>query len=414
LRDVRTGLDVSSVASLVPTVTRAPDGVTIANGGSNVKLVCIFASPMPYNTPILNELARRLDLHVIYMSSKDRVTRFADLWGDEPQFDYSFFWSRALTSAAVDLRASFSIGISRRLSRLRPDAILVRSWQPLVLEPVLWSRLSGRAAIMWSESTRFSGVMRGAMSTALRRALLQSVDSFVSNGSQATVYLRELGVPEGKIVTSRLPAGSTLLAPGSAARSSAEGDMTVRFLYVGRLIPQKRPLELIETFATVRREVPDTTLTLVGGGLLESKVRDAAQRASGVRYVGFREGLELAHHYAESDVLVLPALREVWGLVVNEALAHGLFVVATDEVGSAYDLLGEQTGLMVPANDLARFGSALVETARTLDVSSDARRARADAVSDCTPERFAADIVEAADLALSRKSGRQGASRRSR
>ena len=99
--------------------------------------------------------------------------------------------------------------------------------------------------------------------------------------------------------------------------------------------------------------------------------------------------------------------------MVNEALAHGLFVVATDEVGSAYDLLGEQTGLMVPADDLARFGSALVETARTLDVSSEARRARADAVSDCTPQRFAADIVEAAYLALSRKSGTQGASRRS-
>ena len=113
-------------------VTRAPDGATIGDGGQNVKLVCIFASPMPYNTPILNELARRLDLHVIYLSSKGRITRFADLWGEEPQFDYSFFWSGALTSAAVDLRASFSIGISRRLSRLRPDAILVRSWQPVV------------------------------------------------------------------------------------------------------------------------------------------------------------------------------------------------------------------------------------------------------------------------------------------
>jgi glycosyltransferase involved in cell wall biosynthesis len=379
-----------------------------------VKLVCIFASPMPYNTPILNELARRLDLHVVYMSGEDRITRFADLWGDEPQFDYSFFWSKALTSVAVDLQAQFSIGISRRLSRLRPDAILVRSWKPVVLEPVLWSRLSGCGAIMWSESTRFSGVLRGATSTAVRRALLRSVDSFVSNGSQATAYLRALGVPEGKIVTSRLPAGSTRQVPGSTARASPEGDMSLRFLYVGRLIPRKRPLELIETFATVRREVPNTTLTLVGGGALESEVRDAARSAPGVRYVGFREGPELAHHYSESDVLVLPALREVWGLVVNEALAHGLFVVATDEVGSAYDLLGEQSGLMVPAGDLGRFGSALVETARTLDVSSEARRVRAGAVSDCTPERFAADIVEAADLALNAKSRSHGVSRRSR
>jgi glycosyltransferase involved in cell wall biosynthesis len=200
--------------------------------------------------------------------------------------------------------------------------------------------------------------------------------------------------------------------PESTARASAEVETSVRFLYVGRLIPRKRPLELIETFANVRPEIPDTMLTLVGGGALEAEVRDAAQRVPGVRYVGFREGPELAQQYSESDVLVLPALREVWGLVVNEALAHGLFVVATDEVGSAYDLLGELSGLIVPAGDLVRLGSALVDTARTLDVGSEARRARAGGVSDCTPERFAADIVEAVDLALNAKRRSHGVARR--
>jgi hypothetical protein len=67
---------------------------------------------------------------------------------------------------------------------------------------------------------------------------------------------------------------------------------------------------------------------------------------------------------------------------------------------------------MVPAGDLGRFGSALVETARTLDVSSEARRVRAGAVSDCTPERFAADIVEAVDLALNAKRRSHGVARR--
>jgi glycosyltransferase involved in cell wall biosynthesis len=365
-----------------------------------VKLVCIAAWPVPYNTPVLNALAQHLDLHALYMSGDDRINRFVDGWGCEPTFDYSFFWSSTLHSEAIDLQAQFSMGVSRRLAKLRPDAILVRSWKPVMIEPLLWSRWSGRAAVMWAESTNFSGLMRGAVSTQIRRRVVRMVDSFVSNGSQATAYLRMLGAPAGRIVTSRLPAGVSVTSTSVVRRARGEG---VRFLYVGRLIPRKRPMELIGAFETVRRELPDATLTLVGGGELEPDVREAAARIPGVRHGGFCEGRELASHYSESDVLVLPALREVWGLVVNEALAHGLFVVATDEVGSAYDLLDERSGMMLPANDLERLAPALIETAKKLDIADAARRSRASAVSDCTPDRFASDICQATHLAVQLK-----------
>jgi glycosyltransferase involved in cell wall biosynthesis len=362
-----------------------------------VKLVCISAWPVPYNTPVLNALAQQLDLHAIYLSGDDRINRFVDTWGGEPTFDYSFYRSKTFHSEALDLQAQFSMGISRRLAKLRPDAILVRSWKPVMIEPILWSRRSGCAAVMWAESTNFSGLLRGAVSTQMRRILVRRVDTFVSNGSQATAYLRRLGTPAGRIVTSRLPAGVSVTSTSIVRRAQRKG---VRFLYVGRLIPRKRPVELIQSFVTVRREVPDATLTLVGGGDLEPDVREAAARVPGVHYGGVCEGRELAFHYSESDVLVLPALREVWGLVVNEALAHGLFVVATDEVGSAYDLLDERSGMMLPANDLERLAPALIETAKKLDIGDAARHSRALAVSDCTPERFACDICQAADLAV--------------
>jgi len=198
-------------------------------------------------------------------------------------------------------------------------------------------------------------------------------------------------------VTSRLPTSVRIVA-SSAARSTNAG-AGVRFLYVGRLIPRKRPVELIRAFEAVAHEVPAATLTVIGQGELESEVRQASARVPRVRYIGFSEGDELASLYADADVLVLPALREVWGLVVNEALGHGLFVIATDEVGSAYDLLGEESGIMVP-NDLEQLSRAMIETAKTLDLSNAARLQRAVAVADCTADRFADDIYEAAERAL--------------
>jgi glycosyltransferase involved in cell wall biosynthesis len=362
-----------------------------------MKLVAIFATPSPYTTPILNALAQEAELHVVYLSHRDTVSGFDDSLGTDPMFDHSVHWSKRVHVPSSDLQAEFSIGLARPVRELDPDAILIASWKPAMFEPLLWSRWSGRAAVMWAESTKSSGLLRGGMSNRVRRGFVHAVDTYVTNGTQATEYLGELGVASDRIVTSRLPAARMPTTPQNGNRSPGD---PVRFLYVGRLIPRKRPLELVEAFAAVRHELPDATLTMVGAGELEGDVRQAAARTPGVEYIGRHEGEGLAAVYAESDVLVLPALREVWGLVVNEAVSHGLYVVASDQVGSAHDLLGDETGVLVPAERLDLLPGALVGAGRTLDPSDDARARRAATVADVTPERFAADIHRAVEHGL--------------
>jgi glycosyltransferase involved in cell wall biosynthesis len=369
-----------------------------------MKLVAAFATPSPYTTPILNALARQVDLHVVYLSHRDRVSGFDDSLGVNPDFDHSFHWSKLVHAPSTDLQFEVSVGLARRVRKLEPDAILVSSWKPAMLEPLLWSRWSGRAAVMWGESTRMSGLVRGGTSNRVRRLFVRSVDAYVTNGTQATAYLTELGVTRERIVTSCLPAARMPPAADRANRSSGD---PVRFLFVGRLIPRKRPLEVIEAFAAVRAALPLATLTVVGGGELAADVRQAAGRVDGVEFVGRREGDELADVYAHADVLVLPALREVWGLVVNEALSHGLYIVASDQVGSAHDLLDDETGVLLPADRLELLPGALIDVGRTLDVSDDARSRRAAAVAHATPSRFADDIGRAVGIGLRARPSRR-------
>jgi len=363
-----------------------------------VKLVAIHPSPAPYTTPIFNALAKRLDFHALYLSTEDRVSLFADSWGIEPQFEHSRLWSRRLSVPSMQIHAELSLGVTRHLNRLDPDAILVVSWRPTSLEPLLWARWSGSAAVMWSESTAFSGHFRGTLSSWARRWMIRMCDGYVTNGSEATQYLESLGVKPDRIVTSRLPAAQAAAATTRSKPTAGEG---VDFLFVGRLIPSKRPLELIEAFRALRAAEPSATLTVVGGGELEAAVRGAAKQVPGVRYAGWLEGDDLASLYLSCDVLVMPAVREVWGVVVNEALSHGLFVVATDEVGSAHDLLGAENGLIVPAHDLSQLAASLVQVSRTVDRSDEARQRRAATMAACTPERFAADTHQAVEDAIS-------------
>jgi glycosyltransferase involved in cell wall biosynthesis len=82
-----------------------------------------------------------------------------------------------------------------------------------------------------------------------------------------------------------------------------------------------------------------------------------------VRFAGPRIGADLDRSYASADLLVLPSRAETYGMVVTEALARGLPVVAAD-VGGVAEALGHGTGgirpgLLVPPDDPAALAGAL-------------------------------------------------------
>ena len=82
-----------------------------------------------------------------------------------------------------------------------------------------------------------------------------------------------------------------------------------------------------------------------------------------VSFSGPRTGAELDRSYAAADLVVLASRAETYGMVVTEALARGLPVVATD-VGGVTEALGHgadglRPGLLVPSDDAAALGAAL-------------------------------------------------------
>ena len=178
--------------------------------------------------------------------------------------------------------------------------------------------------------------------------------------------------------------------------------MDTRFLFVGRLVELKRPVELARAFLRALPSPSATTLTFVGDGPLREKLGQIAETAGGrVRVLERAEGRDLAEHYLNADVLVVPSVREVWGLVVNEALAAGLYVIATDQVASAVDLLDDRTGRIIPADDPGKLEDALAAASAVLHTKQE-RSARVARVRHCTRLTFAAALDRAIGLALNR------------
>jgi glycosyltransferase involved in cell wall biosynthesis len=364
-----------------------------------MRLVHISNGPLPYHTPILNALNDLVNLHVVYMSSSHPLKSFDDLWGTTPTFSHETCWSMPLGWHHSDFRVQVSAGISRILRRLAPDTILVSSWGPLVVEPLVWRTVARRRAVMWAESTGFSGLLRGKVSNFIRKTITSMSDTFVAESTSAAKYLEELGVESARVITSCLPSPLVPISSVEVEHEKGNG-RSPAYLFVGRLIPRKRPLEVIRAFRAIAAQVPEASLTIVGDGPLEDAVaREARRMSDRITLLRRLEGERLSSMYMSADFLVVPSVREVWGLVVNEGLAHGLYVIATDEVGSALDLLQEESGTIVPAGDHAALVRAMLHAARAVRVDSAARSRRRQTVDHCTPAAFASDIYRAARAA---------------
>jgi glycosyltransferase involved in cell wall biosynthesis len=135
-------------------------------------------------------------------------------------------------------------------------------------------------------------------------------------------------------------------------------------LYCGRLAAIKRVELLIDAFVAIADDRPEWDLLVVGEGVCGDGLRGRvpARLRNRVIWTGFLEVDECVVAYHSSDVLVLPSDREPWAVVIQEAMAAGLAIIASDVVGAASELIEDHvTGRIFPAGDLAGLQGAILE-----------------------------------------------------
>jgi phosphatidylinositol alpha 1,6-mannosyltransferase len=136
------------------------------------------------------------------------------------------------------------------------------------------------------------------------------------------------------------------------------------FLSVGRLAPEKRPDHIIEAFRLASDALPKGVIHLImaGTGPLEAELRASAP--AGVTFLGFLERkTRLPDLYANCDAFVFASVTETLGLVLLEAMASGLPVIAAPAGGVSDHLRDGHNGMAYPAGDVSAMSRAMVRLA---------------------------------------------------
>ena len=264
--------------------------------------------------------------------------------------------------------------VARTLRSGAYDVVHLAGWgHPVLFVAIILAALKGIPTVVESDSALQKGQRwtRRAAKRLVYPRLLRLPAAFLPGGTRQKRYLMHYGVPEDRIVIAQMTvdiaevarsAGPNVRGAGRAALAVGADDCV--FLYVGRLEPAKDIAGLLDAFAQVSERSGYVHLCVVGDGALRSLVDRAASSAQRVHFLGRLSGEALWNSYAAADVLVLPSLFEPWGLVVNEAMAAGLPVIASDAVGCVDDLVIDgQTGIVIDAGSRQGLASAMTRLA---------------------------------------------------
>jgi glycosyltransferase involved in cell wall biosynthesis len=358
----------------------------------------------PYTVAVLSALSRRVDLTALFCSRTG--TRGAAWTFEEPfPFRHRVVGGLAIRRRHPDAADLYpSPRIIRALAAERPAAIISGAFSFPTLFAALYGRVTGSRLIIHSDGTARSERNLGRLQRLARDRLLHEAAACAGNSEPAAQRFIELGARPDRVF--RAPHSTNVAPLHEVARARFAGsprrdELTV--LHVGRLIPRKGVDRLVRATADAAREVP-LRLVLVGDGPEEAALRRLAAAlgiADRVEFRGFADQPALPALYAEGDVFAMPTLDDPFGIVLLEAAASGLPIVASPFAGASLDLVAEgESGYLVEPDDRSGWTRALVRLAQDTDLRHRLGRRAHEVTLARTPERTAQGYAEAVDASL--------------
>ncbi|OJV13080.1 MAG: group 1 glycosyl transferase [Dyadobacter sp. 50-39] len=262
-------------------------------------------------------------------------------------YPYKVLFERSLDQVNFNERRK---ALFELFDQYRPDVLNITGyfdWAQVLL--LFYARWKGVKVVISSESSS-ADHNRSRWKELVKKMIVSRANAFFCFGRTSANYLENLGVaPEAIKVRNAAVIDEQLIRRqydrAENKLAAAATPVSRKFIYVGRLAPEKNLATLLLAFAEVSKTShADWELLLVGDGperknlerlAVDSGVADRVQFAGGFPWYQVPEWL------AQSDVLILPSKSEPWGLVVNEAMVCGMPVIVSESCGCAGDLVRE-------------------------------------------------------------------------
>lgn len=337
-----------------------------------MRLAIVTTHPIQYNAPWFRLLAQQegIELKVFYTWEESQtIAKYDPGFGrivewDIPLLDgyeYTFVKNVSANQGSHHFKGIDTPTLNKEIEQWGAQAVLVFGWAYKSHLACL-RYFKGKIPVLFrGDSTMLDAA--GGVKQLVKKVMLgyvyRHIDYALYVGTNNKQYFLAHGVKESQLVyvphaieNERFTDKTGEYEKGAEAWKTELGiSDCFTLVFAGKLEPKKNPEYLLKLAA----KMPNANLRFifVGNGVLEESLKKQAQTDKRILFVGFQNQQNMPLVYKLANVFVLPSKGpgETWGLAINEAMACGIPVIASDKAGGAVDLI-DGNGIIINPDDV--------------------------------------------------------------
>ena len=338
-----------------------------------MKVLLLNNVPAPYFFPLFERLgaAREWQLTVCYATSWNSTVGWQNnLSGKEAAYQVVVLdqISPSLKKYVGSFLSTILVLISFILKE-KPDYLICYGY---TLKPqvalICWAVLTRTRFALIGDTNYFFDRAKGLrriIKSFWLRFVTKKASALIEIGTASRLFWEKYEAVPAQLFKSQLVVDNDYFFRASNARAGEAKDLRskfgfedkVIFLFVGRLI-QRKNVDLIIRAARLLGS-DNLGVVIAGTGEQSAELRRLAEGEPSIVFTGNVPQGDLPVFYKMADVLVLPADQEPWGLVINEAMACGLAVIAYQYCGAAVDLVDDGNGIKLQGFSVEELAEAM-------------------------------------------------------
>jgi glycosyltransferase involved in cell wall biosynthesis len=304
----------------------------------------------------------------------------------------------------------------KALEEIKPEVVYLYGYSLDIMRRVLaWAKKNHVASVLISDSN-YADQKRVWPMEFLKSLIVSRFEAAFVGGTSSSLYLQTLRFREEKIAVGYDVVDNAYFRSRSVANKEnitqirRKWDLPQKyFLFVGRMIKEKNLMVLLSAYARYLDSVSSTPWDLVfcGDGPELAEVQAYIKGASElfqkhVKLCGMVKQPYLIDYYSAASCLLLPSISESWGLVVNESLACGLPVIASQRCGCAVDLVkNDYNGWQINPEDANELMARMLQVHHLEDQARmEMGKHGEEIISKWDLDRFCSGALESARIAL--------------
>ena len=341
---------------------------------TDLRILAVTNVPVPYRVDFFNDVNSLMPITVLYEQTPEEQKHRSTEWftDNKQSFEYVYLKNRGN-----------KVKISTILKELRNrkyDISLIMGytkWSEMI--SIIWLRLHRRPYLL-SVDGGFAKPNESIINKVVKRFFICGATAYLSTGEITDDYLMYYGAKKERI--HRIPFTSLREKDILESPISKEEKKQLReelgldeahiVVSVGQFIHRKGYDVLLKSCLGLNKDIG---IYIIGSDPTDKYISFKEEhKLENVHFVGFKKKEELKKYYSAADLFVLPTREDIWGLVINEAMAYGLPIITTDKCIAGIELVDQKNGAIVPAEDSVALHNAII------DILSDNERLRSMAI----------------------------------